>query len=43
MFGCAGASLLVRASSGYSKWGLCFIMVCGLLIAVGSLVAEQRL
>ena len=31
------------AFSSCSQWGLLFVAVCGLLIAVASLVAEHRL
>ena len=43
LFGCIGCSLFCAAFSSYSKWGLCFIAVSGLLIVVASLVAEHRL
>ena len=33
----------VRASSSCGEWGLLFVVVCGLLIAVASLVAEHGL
>ena len=32
-----------RAFSGWDQWGLCFVVVPGLLTAVASLVAEPRL
>ena len=42
-----GAALGLRccawAFSSCGEWGLLFIVVCGLLIAVASLVAEHRL
>ena len=42
IFGCTGSSLLPRAFSGCSKWGLLFVVVYTLLIAAASLVAEHR-
>ena len=42
--GCIGSSLLCAGfSSGCGEWGLLFVVVCGLLIAVASLVAKHRL
>ena len=38
-----GLRCCVRAFSSCSEWGLLFIAVCGLLIAVASLVAEDGL
>ena len=38
-----GLHCCVRAFSTWSEWGLLFVVVCGLLIAVASLVAEHRL
>ena len=43
IFGCAGSSLLHRLFSSCSEWGLLFVEVCGLLIAVASLVADHGL
>ena len=40
-FGCVGSVLLRAAFSSCGEWGLCFIAVRGLLIAVASLVAEH--
>ena len=43
-FGCVGSSLLHAGFlSSCSERGLLFIVVCGYLIAVASLVAEHRL
>ena len=42
-FGCVGSLLLRRALSSCGQRGLLFIALCGLLIAVASLVAEHRL
>ena len=41
-FGCIG-SFLLRVGFSCGEWGLLFIVVCGLLIVVASLVAEHRL
>ena len=38
-----GLGCCVRAFSSCSKWGLLFVVVRGLLIAVASLVAEHGL
>ena len=38
-----GLCCCVRAFSSCGEWGLLFVVVCGLLIAVASLVAEHRL
>ena len=38
-----GLHCCARAFSSCSEWGLLFIAVCGLLIAVASLAAEHRL
>ena len=38
-----GLRCCVRAFSSCYKWRLLFVAVCGLLIAVASLVAEHRL
>ena len=38
-----GLRCCVWAFSSCSEWGLLFVVVCGLLIAVASLVAEHRL
>ena len=43
IFGCIGSLLMHMALSSCGKWGLLFVAVCGLLIAVASLVAEHRL
>ena len=43
IFGYAGSSLLHRLFSSCGKWGLLFVEVCGLLLAVASLVAEHGL
>ena len=44
IFGCVGSSLLcVGFFPGCGERGLLFVTVCGLLIAVASLVAEHRL
>ena len=42
-FGCAGSSLLHGHFSSCGEWGLLLAVVCGLLIAVASLVVEHRL
>ena len=42
-FGCAGSFLLHGLFSTCSEWGLLFVLVQGLLIAVASLVAQHRL
>ena len=42
-FGCAGSSCCAWAFSSCGEQGLLFVAVCGLLIAVASLVAEHRL
>ena len=42
-FGCAGSSLLCRFFSSCSEPGLLFVIVCGLLTLVASLVAEHSL
>ena len=38
-----GLRCCARAFSSYGEWGLLFVVVRGLLIAVASLVAEHRL
>ena len=38
-----GLRCCARAFSSCSEWGLLFVAVCGLLIAVASLVAEHGL
>ena len=38
-----GLCCCARAFSSCGEWGLLFVAVCGLLIAVASLVAEHRL
>ena len=38
-----GLRCCVRAFSSCSEWGLLFVAVCGILIAVASLVAEHGL
>ena len=38
-----GLRFCTRAFSSCGEWGLLFVAVCGLLIAVASLVAEHRL
>ena len=38
-----GLHCYVRALSGFGKWGLLFLVVLRLLIAVACLVAEHRL
>ena len=38
-----GLGYCMQAFSSCREWGLLFIAVCGLLIAVTSLVAEHRL
>ena len=43
IFGCFGSLLLCVAFSSCGEWGLLFIAVRGLLIAVASLVAEHGL
>ena len=43
IFGCIGSLFLRAAFSSCGKWGLVFVAVCGLLIAVASLVAELGL
>ena len=40
-FGCAGSSLLCQLFSCCSKWGLLFVVVCRLFLAVVSLVTEH--
>ena len=42
-FGCGVSSLLCGLFSSCSKQGLLFVVVCGLLTAVTSLLAEHRL
>ena len=42
IYGCVGSSLL-HAGSSCGEWGLLFIAVRGLLIAVAPLVAEHGL
>lgn len=42
-FGCAGSSLLCQLFSCCSKWGLLFVVVRGLFIAVASLSYRARL
>ena len=43
LFGCVGSSSLAGLFSSCGAQGLLFVAVCGLLIAVASLVAEQEL
>ena len=43
IFGCVGSSLLCTGFSSCGEWGLLFVAVRGLLIAVASLVAEHGL
>ena len=43
MYGCVGSSLLHAGLLCYSKRGLLFVVLCGLLIAVASPVAEHGL
>ena len=43
IFGCAGSLLLHMGFSSCREQGLLFLVVCGLLIAVASLVAERGL
>ena len=43
IFGYAGSSLLCEAFFSCDEQGLLFVLVCGLLIVVASLVAEHRL
>ena len=43
IFGCVGSHCCAWASSSCGERGLLFIVVCGLLIVVASLVAEQGL
>ena len=43
IFGCAGSSLPCGLFSGCGQWGYSLVVVCGLLIAVASLVTEHRL
>ena len=43
IFGCSGSSLLHVAFSSCAEWGLLFVVVNGILIAVGTLVEEHRL
>ena len=38
-----GLCCCLRAFSSCGEWGLLFVVVCGLLIAVPSLVAEHKL
>ena len=38
-----GLRCCTQVFSSCGEWGLLFVAVCGLLIAVASLVAEQRL
>ena len=42
IFGCVG-SLLLCEDFSCGEWGLLFVLVLGLLIAVASVVAEHRL
>ena len=41
-FGYVGSLLLFGLFSNCSKWGLLFVVVCGLLIVVSSLVSEHK-
>ena len=43
VFDCDGSSLLHIGFLSLQRWGLLFDVVCRLLIAVASLVAEHRL
>ena len=43
IFGCVGSSLLLRKLSLVAIGGYCPVLVCGLLIAVTSLVVERGL
>ena len=43
IFGCAGSSLLLRLSLVEASGGYSLLVVCGLLVAVASLVVGQRL
>ena len=43
IFGCIGSFCCMQAFSNCGKRGLLFIVVCGLLIAVASLVVEHGL
>ena len=43
IFGCAGSSLLLRLSLVEASGGYSLLMVCGLLVALASLVVGQRL
>ena len=43
IFDCVGSSFCAWAFSGCGEWGLLFVAVRRLLIAVTSLVAEHRL
>ena len=43
ILGCAGSSLPRRLFSSCGEWGLLFVEVCGLLLAVPSLLAEHGL
>ena len=38
-----GLRCCVWAFSSCSEWGLLFVVVCGLLVAVASLIVEHRL
>ena len=38
-----GLGCCMRAFSSCGEWGLLFVVVCGLLTAVASLVVEHRL
>ena len=42
LFGCSGSSLCLRAFCSWGDRGLLSSLVCGLLIAVVSLVADLR-
>ena len=41
IFACAGSSLLCKLFSSWGEQGLLFVALCGLLLAVASLAAEQ--
>ena len=43
LFGCIGLRCCARAFSSCDEWGLLFVAVRGLLIAVASLVVEHGL
>ena len=43
IFGCAGSSLLRGLFSSFGEWELLFVVVCGLLIVVTSLIVERGL